>query len=49
MIVIMIMTIVVIKFKLIKIKGSYYKLLCYILRPYFLNYLDKKKIQWIYH
>jgi NADH-ubiquinone oxidoreductase chain 4L len=28
--------------KLIKIKGSYYKHLCYNLRPYFLNYLDKK-------
>jgi NADH-ubiquinone oxidoreductase chain 4L len=29
--------------KLIKIKGSYYKHLCYNLRPYFLNYLDKEK------
>jgi NADH-ubiquinone oxidoreductase chain 4L len=28
--------------KLIKIKGSYYNYLCYNLRPYFLNYLDKK-------
>jgi NADH-ubiquinone oxidoreductase chain 4L len=28
--------------KLIKIKGSYFNHLCYNLRPYFLNYLDKK-------